>query len=205
MFRLNNKGFAISGVVYSILLLFVILLYALLSVLANRKVILDKTKNDILKDLDHNSAQVQKFRYVRDYLNGNSLNNYNHWIEVQVFDFNNNLISSGKTVTTSYPPTIGSGGSPASALTDGIINSSNFIDMIPDPTGVPRYVEIDLGGSYEIGKVIVWHYYEDGRTYHDTKTVLETSDRSYTKAIFDSTNIGEYTETASGNTIIVPH
>lgn len=52
MKKLNNKGFAISGVVYSLLLLFVILLYAILSILANRKIILDKTKKDMLLEIN---------------------------------------------------------------------------------------------------------------------------------------------------------
>lgn len=55
MRRLNNKGFAISGVVYSLLLLFVILLYAVLAILANRKIILDKTKKDLLLEINGES------------------------------------------------------------------------------------------------------------------------------------------------------
>lgn len=55
MKKLNNKGFAISGIVYSLLLLFVILLYAILSILANRKVILDQTKKDLLDEINGES------------------------------------------------------------------------------------------------------------------------------------------------------
>lgn len=49
---LNNKGFAISAVIYSILLLFIILLAAILTLLANRKIILEKTKRDLLEEVD---------------------------------------------------------------------------------------------------------------------------------------------------------
>lgn len=53
MKKLDNKGFAISGIVYSLMLLFVIILYAILAILVNRKIMLDKSKNDLMKKLDN--------------------------------------------------------------------------------------------------------------------------------------------------------
>ncbi|MEG0025728.1 MAG: hypothetical protein RR847_00510 [Bacilli bacterium] len=52
MFKLNNRGFAISGILYSILILFILLLVGILSVLGSRKLILDKTKNDVFNELN---------------------------------------------------------------------------------------------------------------------------------------------------------
>ncbi len=49
---LNNKGFAISGIIYSILLLFLIILSGLLTMMSSRKIVLDKIKNDILIELN---------------------------------------------------------------------------------------------------------------------------------------------------------
>lgn len=56
MFKLNNKGFAISGILYSILILFLLLLTAILGILGSRKAVLDKTKNDVFKDLNKEST-----------------------------------------------------------------------------------------------------------------------------------------------------
>lgn len=52
MKKLGNKGFAISSVVYSILVLFVILVTAVLAMLSGRKVILDKSKSGIMEKID---------------------------------------------------------------------------------------------------------------------------------------------------------
>ena len=50
--KLNNKGFAISGVLYSLLILFVTLFIAILTILASTKFSLDKVKNDITNKLE---------------------------------------------------------------------------------------------------------------------------------------------------------
>lgn len=55
--RLNNKGFAMSGVLYPVLLLFLVLIMTILSLMANRKVIFDKTKLSIIENLDSASAR----------------------------------------------------------------------------------------------------------------------------------------------------
>ncbi len=55
---MNNKGFAVSGIIYSVLVLFLILVLGLLSLNGGRKVVLDRLKNDAL-----------------DYINGEVRNN----------------------------------------------------------------------------------------------------------------------------------
>ena len=52
MRKMGNKGFAISGIVYSILILFVLLVVATLAILSGRKVVLDRTKKDIIEKMD---------------------------------------------------------------------------------------------------------------------------------------------------------
>ena len=48
----NNKGFAVSGIVYSVLILFFLLIFGVLGVLGSRKLILDKMKNEIMNELN---------------------------------------------------------------------------------------------------------------------------------------------------------
>lgn len=50
--KLNNKGFAISGILYSILILFLVILLAILGILGSRKVVLDKVKMDVFNMLN---------------------------------------------------------------------------------------------------------------------------------------------------------
>lgn len=48
-----KKGFAISGLVYSILILFLILIFGILGILGSRKLILDKMKNSLMGELNN--------------------------------------------------------------------------------------------------------------------------------------------------------
>ena len=54
MKKLNNKGFAISSILYSIMVLFLTLLLSILGMLGSRKATLDRTKKDILDELNSN-------------------------------------------------------------------------------------------------------------------------------------------------------
>ncbi len=62
------------------------------------------------------------------------------------------------------------------------------------------YVQLDLGTTYMIGKIIVWHQYDDGRTYHNTKTEVSQDGTTWT-TVFDSAVDGEYVETSTGHII----
>lgn len=50
---MNNKGFAISGIVYSVLILFLLLIFAILGILGSRKMMLDKLKNEVISELNN--------------------------------------------------------------------------------------------------------------------------------------------------------
>lgn len=49
--KLNNRGIAMSSIIYSILILFLFLIIGTLSILASRKLTLDKIKNEVLEEL----------------------------------------------------------------------------------------------------------------------------------------------------------
>ena len=53
--KLNNKGFTISGIIYALVFLFVILVFAILGLLGSRKVVLDKYKQDVINDIEGNN------------------------------------------------------------------------------------------------------------------------------------------------------
>ena len=58
--RFNNKGFAVSSIMYLILVMCIILITVTLSILGNRKLILDKKKNEIVNKLsnDNSSSKI---------------------------------------------------------------------------------------------------------------------------------------------------
>ena len=49
--KLNNKGFALTSIVYMLIVLFLMVLLLILSNLATRKVVLDKLKYDVKNKL----------------------------------------------------------------------------------------------------------------------------------------------------------
>ena len=54
--KLNNKGFAISTMIYMILILAVILIASALSILSSRKLVLDKIKTEVEESINKNEA-----------------------------------------------------------------------------------------------------------------------------------------------------
>ena len=65
---MNKKGFAISTMIYSILILFLGLIVAILGLLANRKLVLDKLKHNVSSSLNNEEIYVNVYKdYV---LNG---------------------------------------------------------------------------------------------------------------------------------------
>ena len=65
---MNNKGFAVSGILYSILALFLMLLLLILSNFHARKVTFDKQKNSVLEKLQgaEYNVGVSNFCYTTD-------------------------------------------------------------------------------------------------------------------------------------------
>jgi len=134
-----------------------------------------------------------KIRYIRNYLNGNSVAGWNHWVEIKAFDIYGNNVAQGKKVTANFTPSTSF--KPLSALVDNDVNTANYITS--GQTNVQEYVQIDLGDLYFIEKIIMWHYYGDNRIYRGN--ILQVSvDGINWITIFDSNVDGEYAETASG-------
>lgn len=134
-------------------------------------------------------GNLREVRYIRDWLNGSTSNTGNHWVEIQAIDFEGNNIALNKTGTTSS-------NNWGALLTDGITTTSPYYSQ---SSGL-KWVQVDLGQKYLLDKLKIWHYYSDGRTYHNTKTEV-SSDGINWYAVFDSSLEGEYKETSTGHEI----
>lgn len=66
--KLNNKGFAISGILYSFIVLFLMMLLLILMNLSSKKVVLDRQKADVLNEI--NDIQDETLVYKELLLNG---------------------------------------------------------------------------------------------------------------------------------------
>ena len=55
---MNKKGFAVSGMIYAILVLCLILVFSILSILGSRKLTFDKLKKDVLTHLNNDNVYM---------------------------------------------------------------------------------------------------------------------------------------------------
>ena len=55
---MNKKGFAVSGMIYAILVLFLILVFSILSILGSRKLTFDKLKKEVLTHLNNDFVNM---------------------------------------------------------------------------------------------------------------------------------------------------
>jgi len=97
-------------------------------------------------------------------------------------------------------PVTGSGGAGQGTyelLTDGKTESDPYL-------GGPTWVQVDLEEEFLIDTIQLWHYWSDGRTYHDNKVaVSDIGDFLGEETVVFDTTAGdeEYPETAEGKTI----
>jgi hypothetical protein len=112
-------------------------------------------------------------------------------------------VAAGKKVTSSI-------GTLAAGITDGNKSTNRWVGL---PEGL-QWIQIDLGQSYSVNQIKLWHYFGDGRSYHDV-IVRVSNDGGFANAttVFnnDSNNsaglgigtAGEYRETSAGKTIAI--
>jgi uncharacterized protein YjdB len=158
-------------------------------------------------DISFNAVNA---RYVRLYSNGSSKNNYNHYVDVQVYDgiTQKPAASTPNDLSSNITPSSSSAFSNIAAVTDSIKTDSNVADSYP--TEGLQWIQVDLGSSYSIDYIRLWHYYSDGRKYHDV-IVQISNDSSFASGVTtvynnDTNNSAgrgtgsnsEYNETSSG-------
>ena len=124
-----------------------------------------------------------EIRYIRDSMNGSSVNTGNHWVEIEAYDVKGVNVALGKSSSNAM-------------LTDGNTESSPYVSM---GSGV-QFVEVDLGDIYNITNLNIRHYYADRRTYYFVKTEVSKDGVSWI-TVFYSELDGRYTETPYGKTI----
>jgi hypothetical protein len=143
-----------------------------------------------------NQPTYKKWQYIRDHMNGNSSNSYNHWLEIHAYD-----AITGENVALGMPVTLVQGtqfSGSSTILTDGFTGNTSIYEASPGAS----IVQVDLGQQYNFGNVNVYHYYDNVRDYKFTKTeVSEDGVTWYT--IFDSAAPGSSTfvPTAAGHLI----
>lgn len=146
-------------------------------------------------------APPTAIRYIRDWLNGNSVNALNHWVECQV------LTDSSNIAFSLTPEAYDQNGNHIEAdnlktYTDDILiafdENKNPVDSsyITAESG-KKCMQLDLGEVYtDIDKITVWHYYLDGRIYNHKLEV--SADGHDWHTLYDSDFSGGYAEKEEG-------
>jgi peptidoglycan/xylan/chitin deacetylase (PgdA/CDA1 family) len=163
--------------------------------------------------------QPTQARFVRLYSNGSYFNEYNHYVEVQIWGGKKATDSQVQTIipaqgNVALGAKVSSRASMQNPLyaTDGIIAA----DKLTTFGSGPQYIQLDLGSNHSISAIKLWRNFQDGRTYRDLVIQL-SGDENFeltSKIIFnnDSNNslgfgVGsdiEYAETQAGAIINTP-
>ena len=93
---MNKKGFAISGIIYSLLILFLLLIFGILSIMGARKMILDKLKNEVMEELNGGNSDTNK-QYA-DNSGANKPELLNNMVPIY-YDGTNWIVSDGNQQT----------------------------------------------------------------------------------------------------------
>ena len=130
-------------------------------------------------------------RWVRCYMQGNTVNSGNHIVQVQVWSNGTNL-ALGK-----IPYSNGVLDNPG-RMTDGNLDTYSYAELYPNGD---VYWEIDLGDEYPIDDITLWNYYGDSRRYN---YVLVTYDHNWEQlGVYNTWVGGTYVETSSGKNFVL--
>lgn len=138
-------------------------------------------------------------RYIRDWQNGKTVNGQQgsncDWREIQVIDYNGNNLAPIGTLTCSHEMN--------QPLTNIVDNNFTTLTWSNVNAGVRKNICIDLGGVYNINKIIVARAASPGIC---KETKLEVSvDNVKWVTVFDSVDSGTYQETDNGKEFILPN
>ena len=98
------------------------------------------------------NAKLNQVRYIRDCVDGNTVDNNGYWLEIQA-------ISNGTNLALGKAPA-GSGGtaSDLNYITDGSVDDIASVGKITGSGN--KCVQIDLGAPVDLDEIAVWHQYQ---------------------------------------------
>lgn len=118
---------------------------------------------------------LNNVRYVKDCLNGSTANTGNHWVELQAI-VNGINVALGKTVTGT-----GTLVNPTYIVNGDATAPGNYTEIAG---GSLQCVTVDLGASYNLDEIAIWHYYADSRTYYSNITYVSSDNSTFTPVIY---------------------
>ncbi len=143
------------------------------------------------KEFPKTNTNLNNVRYIKDCINGSNLSaTTNEWIEIQAIKDGINIAHGKNPIGTSAE----NPARPYSLITDGIVDDINSYGS--SNLGGMQCITIDLGKTYDLDEIGVWHLYDPIRTYVDTFTAVSIDNNTWTTIL---SNLGG--ETPNGSRI----
>ena len=124
---------------------------------------------------------LNNVRYIKDCVNENSVNTANQWSEIQAIKNGINLAKEKLVIGSSLIHS-STNSRDYATIVNGLIWSSGT-DLAQSSGGGLQCVTVDLGQTYDLDEIAVWHYSLDGRTYNDNVTYVSTNNSTWTTVI----------------------
>lgn len=159
-------------------------------------IVKDKTRKEsvnIVETFAPITLGKTKIRYVRDWVNGSSVDRNSHWVEIMVKEK-----STGNNLSLNKPATfINNVNVSANRAVDGNTHYNNHFGVAGKDA-----IEVDLQQEYALEdlEITVWHYYGDGRIYKDAKIEV-SQDKTEWIVLRDSSIDGTYKEASQGMSV----
>lgn len=168
---------------------------------ANFEARLEDKANNMITLAKVDDKKPVEIRYIRDWLNGNSVDNTNRWVECEAWVGEVNVarglvakLKGQDKQTQIYEINV-------YVYTDGI-TSGEGTDYYCETTDGKNCLELDLGTvRKDIDYFKIYHYNEDGRIFNHKLEV--SADGLNWVTLFDSDEQGGYIEDHEGRTVII--
>ena len=127
------------------------------------------------------NQKLSQVRYIRDCVDGNSVDNNGYWIELQAIQDGVN-VALDKAVSRVG----GSSDSNLAVVTNGGMDNSSQVGTISGSG--QKCVQIDLGSPYDLDEIAVWHQYSDNRSFTGHVLSVSTNGSTWTDIRTKSTD-----------------
>lgn len=133
-------------------------------------------------------------KYITDSIGGSNLNEISHWVEIEVFDHNGVNVAKNRPVT--YTGELENKYNDITRVTDGNKESAQYVGVSGNDK---RSMTIELSEPTLLSKIVVYHYYADGRMYLDPNVTVSPDGATW-YTVYDGDG---YSESSSGKSHIL--
>ena len=138
-----------------------------------------------------NNTRLNNVRYIKDCSNGSNANTWNIWVEIQAI-YQGRNVALGKTISTASNVVSSPGTGKITNIVDGDVTSFEYSLFAP----TKQCVTLDLGQTYNLDEIAVWHYWDDNRIVYDNSTIVSSDNITWTNITLPFSN-----ETSTGKRI----